>query len=48
MHNIEIRALSTVTTNHRVQWDSRNFYIQNIINMGERGINMVLECEERL
>jgi len=47
-HTIEIRYNWTVTTKHRILWDSRYFYILSIVDPDERGISLLLECEERL
>ncbi len=48
MYDIEIRYLSTVTVNMRVLFDSRYFYIKEIINPDERGIRMIMKAEESL
>lgn len=47
-HEITIRALSTVTPNMRVSWDSRYFYITGVRDMDERGIMMTLDCREEI
>lgn len=47
-HEIEIRYRSGITTDMRVSYDSRFFYIvQPPINKDERGESLVLICEER-
>lgn len=47
-HEITIRALSTVTANMRVLFDSRYFYLTGPPrNHREIGRYMILDCEER-
>ncbi len=45
-HRITIRALSSVTTNHRILLGSRVFDINAVLNWQDRGIFMVLMCTE--
>lgn len=46
MIDVEIRALSTVTRKMRILYGSRVLYIKEVIDPNERGINMILKCEE--
>ena len=48
LHDIEIRSLSTVTTNMRITFGSRTFYIKELLNPDERNIRMIMKCEEEL
>lgn len=47
-HRITMRYLSGVTTAHRVLFGSIVYDIKSVINVQERGIEMVLLVEERM
>ena len=47
-HEVTIRALSTVTPDMRISWDSRIFYITGVRDFDERGVRMILDCREEI
>ena len=46
-HKITIRYLSGVTVGHRVLFGSQTFDVKNVIDLEERGVTLILLCEER-
>jgi len=45
-HKIRVRFNSSITSNHRVVFDSRTFEINSVINLGERDRELELYCTE--
>jgi SPP1 family predicted phage head-tail adaptor len=47
-HRVRIRPLSDITPKMRLYWDGRYFDINSIIDVEERGREMVLMCTESI
>lgn len=45
-HKIYIRYRDTINTSYRINYDSRNFNIKNILNVDERDRYLELTCTE--
>lgn len=48
LHKLKMRYVPGVTTKMRVKFDNRTFDIQNVENVGEKGVVLILKCLERL
>ena len=47
-HNMYSRYTPGVLPSMRVSWNSRIFDIQDVVNVDERGAEMIMRCKERL
>lgn len=47
-HNFYARYTPSVTPSNRISWNSRIFDILDVVNVEERGVEMILRCKERL
>ena len=45
-HKIRMRHLSGITHKMRISWESRNFEIESVLNVGERNRELVLMASE--
>lgn len=47
-HRIRMRHGSSITPKDRIEFDDRTFEVVNVLNVDERSIETICECQERI